>query len=38
MHDPSLRRLELEAHLGEDRGVRLKGILGIPSGIAYRQQ
>ena len=38
MHDPRLRRLELEAHLGEDHGERLKGVLGVPFGLAYRQQ
>ena len=38
VHDPRLRRLELKAHLGEDRGERLKGALGFPSGRAYRQQ
>jgi len=37
LHDPRLCRFELEAHLGEDRGERLKGVLGIPSGVACRQ-
>src|SRR5665213_3464788 len=38
LHDPGLRLLELKAHLGEDRGERLEGVLGIPPGLAYRQQ
>jgi hypothetical protein len=38
VHDPSLGRFELKAHLGEDHGERLEGALGVPSGLAYRQQ
>jgi hypothetical protein len=38
VHDPCLGLLELKPQLGQDHRERPKGVLGLPLGVADRQQ